>query len=91
VAIYASGQGALHLFTRIEEPRLEDPRRAEVRLWVAAAAQPVERLDQLGNFQADLLRVDLTLAREDDDRWRVTRADWRTADLADFMKLSAVP
>lgn len=91
VAIYLRGQDGLHLFTRIDEPRLNGPRRSEARVWVAAASRPIERVDQLGAFQADLLRVDLELAREDDDRWRVTRADWRTADLADFLKLSAVP
>lgn len=85
VALYLRGQGATHLYARVGTLRLDGPRRADVIVWVASASRPIEHVEQLGALRADLLRVELQLARERDGRWRVTRAAWRDAALGDFL------
>jgi hypothetical protein len=77
-------QGSVHLLTKTAEIRLLEFGSAQVDLLVAAAATPVEGLDDLSRIQADLYRFDLTFQQEN-GAWQLTTAQWRTAALGEFL------
>jgi hypothetical protein len=74
----------IHLFTRISDIRFPTPDRAALRLYVAMAGQPVTDAEALLDLRADLYRFDLVLQRRD-GAWLLTKAQWRQAQLADFV------
>ena len=48
------------------------------------AGRPIESTEALLDVRADLMRFDVEFVREGDD-WRVRAADWRRAELNDFL------
>ena len=82
---YLAHGGSIHLLTRIESLRVTAPERAEVTLLLAAAALPISGVLDLDAVSADLLRVELELERARGD-WRLTRAAWAPATVADFLR-----
>jgi hypothetical protein len=79
IAGYFFRNDAIHLLVRVRQVRVEPPGRGEAELYLAAAGRPINDLEALVPLRADLYRVDLVLARED-DAWRVTSARWQRAD-----------
>jgi hypothetical protein len=75
---------SIHLFTRIRQISFPQPDLAQADVMVAMAGQPITDTEQLERLRADLHRFEITLARENGE-WKVTRAEWRRAEFADFL------
>lgn len=75
---------SIHLFTRIRQISFPQPDLAQADVMVAMAGQPISDAEELERLRADLHRFEITLARENDE-WKVTRAEWRRAEFADFL------
>ncbi len=76
---------SIHLLTRIGSPRFLQPTRAEVKAFVAMAGQPIPAGAELSRLRADLHRFDFELVRGAEGEWKVTRAEWRRAQISDFL------
>ena len=74
----------IHLFTRVREITFPAPDVARADVMVAMAAQPIAGVGELERVQADLHRFQINLAREQGE-WRVLRAEWRRAEIGDFL------
>jgi hypothetical protein len=74
----------IHLLVRVREIEVDAPGRARVEALVATAGRPIPLLEALAETNADLLWVDLELARRD-DAWAVTGARWERARLEDLL------
>ena len=83
--LYLLRHEAIHLFTRIESIIPTLPHRAEAVVYVAMAARPIKRADELRNYNATMYRFELGFA-EEKNQWRVVRAAWRPAELIDFVR-----
>ena len=75
---------SIHLFTRIRQINFPQPDLAQADVMVAMAGQPISDAEELERLRADLHRFEITLARENGE-WKVTRAEWRRAEFADFL------
>lgn len=73
----------IHLLSRVSEVTIGAPGEAEVLALIAMAGTPIDSADALARVRADLWRFDVSLREESGD-WRVTRAAWRPATIADF-------
>jgi hypothetical protein len=76
---------SIHLVTRVASVTLPQKDRALAVVYVGMAAQPVADVGELERLRADLFRFELEFAKEGDD-WRVLRAQWRRAELTDFVQ-----
>ncbi|MHB1142431.1 MAG: hypothetical protein ACYC1T_11850 [Sulfuricaulis sp.] len=76
---------SIHLFTRIRQISFPQPDLAQADVMVAMAGQPISDAEELERLRADLHRFEITLARENGE-WKVTRAEWRRAEFADFLR-----
>jgi hypothetical protein len=74
----------IHLLTRIESVSLPQPGRAQAVVYAAMAGTPLPDASELSRFAADLHRFELEFTEEGGD-WRLVRAGWRRAELADFL------
>jgi hypothetical protein len=84
LAYYLLRNQSIYLFTRVQTVTLPEPKRAEITVLVGMAGQPVESAAELAGLSADLYRFDFVLIDEGEGDWKVTRAAWRPAELADF-------
>jgi ribosome-binding factor A len=75
---------SIHLFTRVSTVVFPEPDRAEATVYVAMAGRPIAEAEALTRLKADLYRFDFVLAKEGED-WKVIHADWRPAELGDFL------
>lgn len=75
---------SIHLLTRIQQITIPKPGAAQAIVMVAMAGQPIANPEELERLRADLHRFEITLARESGE-WKVTRAEWRRAEFADFL------
>lgn len=75
---------SIHLLTRIRQISFPKPDIAQVDVMVAMAGQPIADAGQLDRLRADLYRFGIMLAVENGD-WKVIRAEWRRAELDDFL------
>ena len=75
---------SIHLFTRIQSIEFPEPSRARAVVLVAMAGQPIKTGQEFERLHADLNRFVITLVREDKE-WKVTAAEWRRAEPADFL------
>lgn len=82
--LYVLRNETIHLFTRIASISLAAPDRAQAIVYVAMAARPITRAEELGAFNANLYRFELSFA-EEDKQWRIVRAAWRPAEPTDFI------
>lgn len=73
----------IHLLTLVRNLQVDDA-AASARVLVAMAGRPIESVEALINIRADLMRFDVELVREGGD-WLVRSADWRRAELNDFL------
>jgi len=74
----------IHVLVRIRELTVDPKGSASVEALVATAGQPIPGLEALAHVDADLLWVDLGLARRGGE-WAVTHADWERARLEDLL------
>jgi hypothetical protein len=82
--IYFLRNESLHLFTRTRSVEFPEKDKATAVVYVAMAAQPVSNAQELERLRADLYRFEMTFVKEEKE-WRVARADWRPAELGDFV------
>lgn len=75
---------SIHLLTRIQQISFPEPELAQAIVMVAMAGQPIRDAGELERLRADLHRFELSFARENGE-WKLTRADWRRAEFADFL------
>lgn len=75
---------SIHLLTRVQQITIPRPDAAQAVVMVAMASQPIASAEEIERLRADLHRFEITLARENGE-WKVTRAEWRRADFADFL------
>lgn len=74
---------SIHLLTRVRGVEIPAPGVARAVAVVAMAGAPIPGPELLPAVRADLYRFDLDLA-EEDGVWRITRAAWRPATIAEF-------
>jgi hypothetical protein len=75
---------SIHLLTRIQQIVVSKLDTAQAIVLVAMAGQPISGPDELDRIRADVYRFELSLSREDGE-WKVSRAEWRRTELADFL------
>ena len=75
---------SIHLLMRIQSITFPRPAQAQAIVLVAMAGQPISGAQELERLRADLHRFEITLASENRE-WKVIRAEWRRAELADFL------
>jgi hypothetical protein len=86
VAGYFLRHEAIHVLVRVKEVALaEPPEAASVQAVAALTGAPVADVDELAGLSADVYRFELEARREEDGRWRVTRARWRPAQMGDLL------
>ena len=75
---------SVHLYAHIQSVTLPQPDRAQATVLVAMAGIPIASAQELPVLRADLHRFEIDFAREN-KTWRVLRAAWRRAELAEFL------
>lgn len=75
---------SIHLLTRLQQMSFPGPETAQAVVMVAMAGQPIRDAGELERLRADLHRFELSFARENGE-WKLTRAEWRRAEFADFL------
>ena len=73
------------MFTQIKRLSFPEPFRAEATVLLATAATPIGNVDELERLRADLHRFEVELVRLGKAEWKLTRAQWRRAELVDFL------
>jgi len=82
---YFMGHEAIHILYRLRRLELaEPPEAAHVTLAAAVTGAPVSEVGELENLNADVFTFDLTMVREDDERWRIRSVQWKRASIADL-------
>ena len=74
----------VHLYAHIQSITLPQPDHAQASVLVAMAGVPMVSAQDLPRLRADLHHFEIDFAREN-KTWRVRRADWRRAELAEFL------
>jgi hypothetical protein len=75
---------SIHLLVRVKSLEVQAPGRATVEALLATAGRPIPGLEALAELDAELLWLDLGLARRDGE-WAVTSARWERARLEDLL------
>jgi hypothetical protein len=76
---------SIYLLTRVQAIEFPEPTLAEVTVFVAMAGRPIPSAEKLTILHADLYRFDLRLRDENKGDWKVINAEWRRAELGDFI------
>jgi len=80
VAGYFLRNEAIYVISRIRSLELDPSGTSATVVTVSAlTGAPAADPGELAGLAADLYRFEIDVALEDDDTWRVTRADWRPA------------
>lgn len=82
---YFIAHQSIHLLSQVSQIELQGEAQAKVTLFVATAGRPISSPADFLSLNADLLRFDLSLAKES-SQWRVDAAHWRRANAADFLE-----
>jgi hypothetical protein len=75
---------SIHLLIQVREIAFPEPSVAEATVFVAMAGRMIKGLGDLASVRADIYRVDFTAAEESKRDWKVTRVEWRPAELSDL-------
>jgi hypothetical protein len=84
VGYYLRSYGTLHLLHRVTGVELASEEEGRVTLAVALAARPLGSGADLGQIEADILRLELSAARRRGG-WKVTAARWERGGPGDFL------
>lgn len=76
---------ALHILHIVRDLQVLDPETVKAKVLVAVAARPVDKVEQLFELRAELLRFELRFILVDGSSWRVDEAAWRRASAAEFL------
>lgn len=82
-AMELRGHQSVHLLTRVRAIEIAPSGEANVVAVIAMAGTPIAGPEALASLRADLYRFDLAF-REEDGAYRLTRAEWRPATIAEF-------
>jgi hypothetical protein len=74
----------IHLLTQIAKIDLQDAKHADVTVFLAMAGRAIQGFDQVSRLRADLYRIDFSVSAEKPKDWKVTRAEWRPAEMEDL-------
>jgi hypothetical protein len=74
----------IHLLTRIQAVTFPEPGKAQATVFVAMAGQPLRSPEEIERLRADLHRFEIAFVNEGGE-WRAVRAEWRRAELNDFL------
>ena len=85
VGYYVRVEGGLHIWVRVDEMEITEPRKAQVRLLVALAAGPIEKPQDLVQLRAEVHRFTLTMVEADPGDWLLRQASWERASVADVL------
>jgi len=77
VVRYILSHQSIHVFQRVRDIDVSDPRHPRAVVLAAMAASPVSGPEDLAQIQADLYRFEIELTA-DGDSFRVARAAWRS-------------
>ena len=80
VARYILAHRSIHVFQRVRQIEVRDPRHARAVVLAALAGSPVDAPEDLARIDADLYRFELELADEGDG-FRVRSAAWQPVGL----------
>jgi hypothetical protein len=80
VTRYLLAHRSIHVFQRVRQIEVRDPRHARALVLAALAGSPVAGPDDLARLDADLYRFEIELADEGDG-FRVTSATWQPVGL----------
>ena len=76
---------AIHILYRVRRLELaEPPEAAHLTLAAAVTGAPVSEVGELERLNADVFTFDLTMAREDDERWRIRSVQWKRGNITDL-------
>ena len=84
VSLYLLGHKNLHLFSLTRSLQIIDQDNAKALILVALTGQPIEDADQLLDLHAEMLRFDVSYARNKDE-WKVIGVEWKRATADDFL------
>jgi hypothetical protein len=84
VGYYLRSYGTLHLFHRVTGVELAPGGEGRVTLAVALAARPIGAGADLGEIEADILRLELRAARQRGG-WKVVWTRWERGGPGDFL------
>lgn len=74
----------INLFTVIQTVDVIEPTQARAEILVAMAGQKINNAQELSGLRAKLWHFQVWF-KQDDEVWRVVRADWRPAGLGEFI------
>ena len=74
----------IHLLTQVAKIDLQDTKHADVTIFLAMAGRAIQGFDQVSRLRADLYRIDFSVSAEKPKDWKVTRAEWRPAEMEDL-------
>jgi len=80
VTRYILAHRSVHVFQRVRQIEVRDPRHARAVILAALAGSPVDGPDDLARLDANLYRFEIELADEGDG-FRVTSAAWQPVGL----------
>ena len=80
VTRYILAHRSVHVFQRVRQIEVRDPRHARAVILAALAGSPVDGPDDLARLDADIYRFEIELADEGDG-FRVTSAAWQPVGL----------
>lgn len=86
VSFHLSRHRAVHSVYRITEIDLARDGAARSTVLVGLAAERIEDATMLERVDADLLRIEIDWARSETGDWRIASAEWRSADVGEFLR-----
>ena len=84
IGYYLLQHRSIHLLTQVHDIEFPEPGHAACTVFVGMAARPIQGVGELGTLHADIYRIEFTAMQEKVGDWKVTRADWRPAQLDDL-------
>jgi hypothetical protein len=85
IRYYILRHESIHVLTQVKSLTFPEPLKAQAVIVVATAGAPIDGAGELERMRADLHRFDVDVVREGKAGWKITRAIWRRALLADFL------
>ena len=84
VRYYFMRNESIHLFTRVRKIDVADDTHLQTSVYAAMTSEPIKSAQELEGLRADLYHFEFFFAKES-GHWRVIKAEWRPAELIDFL------